>query len=218
MKTRLLCFLLTLIATASHAQRPTTTNPPLTYDTSGNILPVTMPDGAPPNLAAGTTVGGSIIASGGIAVTDGDKGSLTISGSGTSWIIDPNAVSLTQLADMATASFLGRNTAGTGDPEVLSISTVKTMLALVIGDVSGLQAALDAKLAAVTVDNTVFVDKAGSDATGLRERLDKPFLTIRAADAAALSGDTIHVRSGTYNQVQLGKAGVSYYFDQGDTK
>lgn len=38
------------------------------------------------------------------------------------------SVSLAKLANMATASFLGRNTAGTGVPEVLSVATVKTML------------------------------------------------------------------------------------------
>lgn len=41
-----------------------------------------------------------------------------------------NAVTLAKMADMADASFLGRNTAGTGDPEVLSIATAKTMLGL----------------------------------------------------------------------------------------
>ena len=44
--------------------------------------------------------------------------------------ISNNAVSLAKLADIATASFLGRNTAGTGDPEVLSVATTKTMLGL----------------------------------------------------------------------------------------
>ena len=41
-----------------------------------------------------------------------------------------DAVTLAKMANMATASLLGRNTAGTGDPEVLSYSTVKTALSL----------------------------------------------------------------------------------------
>lgn len=41
-----------------------------------------------------------------------------------------NAVTLAKMADIATASFLGRNTASTGDPEVLSMATAKTMLGL----------------------------------------------------------------------------------------
>lgn len=41
-----------------------------------------------------------------------------------------SAVTLAKMADMATASILGRNTAGTGAPEVLSASTTKTLLSL----------------------------------------------------------------------------------------
>ncbi len=45
-------------------------------------------------------------------------------------VIPDNAITLAKLADMATASFLGRNTAGSGDPEVLSIAVAKAMLNL----------------------------------------------------------------------------------------
>jgi hypothetical protein len=45
-------------------------------------------------------------------------------------MIQANAVTLAKMAQMATASFLGRNTALTGDPEVLSVATAKTMLGL----------------------------------------------------------------------------------------
>jgi hypothetical protein len=43
--------------------------------------------------------------------------------------IAAKAVTLAKMADMATASFLGRNTAEAGAPEVLSVSTVKSLLA-----------------------------------------------------------------------------------------
>jgi len=56
-------------------------------------------------------------------------GDVTSAGDGATTIA-ANAVTLAKMADMATASFLGRNTAATGDPEVLSIATVKTMLGL----------------------------------------------------------------------------------------
>ena len=42
--------------------------------------------------------------------------------------IADNAVTLAKLADMATASFIGRNTAATGDPEVLSATTARSIL------------------------------------------------------------------------------------------
>lgn len=59
----------------------------------------------------------------------------------------------------------------------------------------------------ITVKNTVFVQKNGNDATGLVERFDKPFLTIQAAETAALAAFTsrtqtsrilIKVESGNY--------------------
>lgn len=56
-----------------------------------------------------------------------------VSGSGSTSIsvtIGNNAVTLEKMATMATASLLGRNTAGTGNVEVLSSSTVKTLLSL----------------------------------------------------------------------------------------
>lgn len=68
-----------------------------------------------------------------VGVADGDKGDITVSASGATWTIDNSVVTLAKMADMATASLLGRNTAGTGAPEVLSAATVRTLLGLVIG-------------------------------------------------------------------------------------
>lgn len=76
------------------------------------------------NDAAGTL---TVAASGG-GLADGDKGDITVSGSGATWTIDANAVSLSKLATMATDSLLGRDTAGTGNVEVLSPSQVRVIL------------------------------------------------------------------------------------------
>jgi hypothetical protein len=67
---------------------------------------------------------------GGGSLGDGDYGDITVSGSATVFTIDPGVVTLAKMADMATDSFLGRDTAGTGSPEVLSVSTAKTLLGL----------------------------------------------------------------------------------------
>ena len=48
----------------------------------------------------------------------------------TALTIGAGKVTLAMQANMATASFIGRNTAGTGVPEVLSMATAKTMLGL----------------------------------------------------------------------------------------
>ena len=65
-----------------------------------------------------------------LVVSDGNKGDITVSSTGTVWTINNGVVTLAKMANMATASFLGRNTALTGVPEVLSIATAKTMLGL----------------------------------------------------------------------------------------
>lgn len=83
---------------------------------------------------------------GSAGVSDGDKGDIVVSGTGATWTIDTGVVTLAKMADMATASLLGRNTAGTGAPEVLSASTVRTLLSLVPG--TNVQA-YDAELAAI---------------------------------------------------------------------
>ncbi|MCH8134447.1 MAG: hypothetical protein IIB77_00540, partial [Proteobacteria bacterium] len=56
-------------------------------------------------------------------------GNVTGSGTGSfAATIANDAVSLAKMANMATASFLGRNTAATGDPEVLSATTARSIL------------------------------------------------------------------------------------------
>ncbi|MFN5996465.1 MAG: DUF2793 domain-containing protein [Paracoccaceae bacterium] len=65
---------------------------------------------------------------GGGGVSDGDKGDISVSGSGTTWSIDAGVVSLGKLADIATDSFLGRDTAGIGAPEVLTPAQARGIL------------------------------------------------------------------------------------------
>lgn len=54
-------------------------------------------------------------------VADGDKGDITVSASGATWTIDNDAVTLSQMAHMATNSLIGRHAAGTGNPQVVGI-------------------------------------------------------------------------------------------------
>ena len=68
--------------------------------------------------------------SGGGGVSDGDKGDITVSGSGTVWDIDANTVTNAKAADVPTATFKGRTTAATGDPEDLTVAQAKTLLNL----------------------------------------------------------------------------------------
>lgn len=69
--------------------------------------------------------------------------------------------------------------------------------------------------AALFTINTLWVMKntggnGGNDATGTRNRMDLPFLTIAAAEAAAVAGDTICVLPGNYTEPTLGVNGLTY--------
>ncbi len=62
-----------------------------------------------------------------------------VTGSGATSIattIANNVVSMAKIQQVATATFLGRNTAGTGNVEILSTSTVRTMLGYLLGSLT----------------------------------------------------------------------------------
>lgn len=63
-------------------------------------------------------------------VSDGDKGDITVSASGGTWTIDNDTVSNAKLANMATKTYKGRTSGTTGDPEDVSVATLKADLAL----------------------------------------------------------------------------------------
>lgn len=65
------------------------------------------------------------------------------------------------------------------------------------------------------IGGTTYVSKQGSDGTGQRGNTGRPFLTLTAAKAASLSGDTIVVWPGTYVEHDLLKNGVNWLFMPG---
>jgi len=71
---------------------------------------------------------------GGAGVTDGDKGDITVSGSGSTWTIDSDVVTYEKMQDTTASDiFLGRDTAGAGTIEEISASAARTILNVVDG-------------------------------------------------------------------------------------
>jgi hypothetical protein len=63
----------------------------------------------------------------------------------------------------------------------------------------------------VPLTNSVWVAKNGSDSTGTRGDPAKAFLTLRGAWTNAVSGDTVFVMPGTYDEKNLLKNGVNWH-------
>lgn len=128
---------------------------------------------------------------GGGGVTDGDKGDITVSGGGTVWTIDAQAVTLAKMADMATASLIYRKTAGSGAPEVNTLATLKTDLGLT-GTNSGDQT--------ITLTGMVTGSGTGSFAASLGS------FTKAQLDAAVSDGNVLYVGDVTTNATHTGDA------------
>lgn len=134
-----------------------------------------------------------VVGAGG-GIGDGDKGDITVSGGGTAWAIDAGAVTLAKMANLATDSFLGRDTAGTGAPEVMTPAQSRGILNVADGATAN---APDASLrdrathtgtqVASTISN---FNEAAQDAVGLM--LDASIIYDDATpllSRAALTGD-----------------------------
>ena len=89
----------------------------------------------------GSTAWNSLVymaSGGGGGLSDADYGDITVSGSGTVLTVDNNVVTNAKMADVATATFKGRTTAGTGDPEDLTATQATAMLNTVTSGLKGL--------------------------------------------------------------------------------
>lgn len=84
--------------------------------------------GTPPSQTLNLTIPRGDVGATGPAVSDGDKGDITVSSAGTDWTIDNDAVTNAKLANVATGTLKGRATAGTGDPEDLAPAQARSVL------------------------------------------------------------------------------------------
>lgn len=123
------------------------TSPTLVTPVLGSATATTINRVAITQPAMGSTLtiqeGFTLTVNGNAIVTGNNTGDQTITltgdvtGTGTGTFaatIANNAVTLAKMATMATASFLGRSTAGTGNPEVLSATTATAMINALVGD------------------------------------------------------------------------------------
>lgn len=66
---------------------------------------------------------------GGAGVTDGDKGDITVSGSGATWTVDADAITYAKIQNVSqTNVILGRDSAGAGNIEEITPAAARTLL------------------------------------------------------------------------------------------
>lgn len=104
-----------------HIHVTNSTGQTLTFKKSGQTG-ITVTNGNSAMIAAGVTDVVQVSGGGG-SVSDGDKGDITVSGGGTTWTIDADVVTYAKMQNVsATQRVLGRNTAGAGDVEEVTLS------------------------------------------------------------------------------------------------
>jgi len=136
------------------------------------------------------------------------SGDVTSTGDGAQTIAS-NAVTLAKMADMATASLLGRNTEGTGDPEVLSAATARTLLGLSSGlIVDGVTSTATLRIFTVTIYD-------GTNASTIKVAALKGFSTVIAEENnLGKNGDTGNFRldySGGVLSIEASALGGTLY-------
>lgn len=113
------------------------------------------------NETGGGTSIVEIGAGGGGGISDGDKGDITVSGSGATWTIDSDAVTYAKIQNVsATDRILGRSSAGAGDIEEITCTAAGRAL-LDDVDAAAQRSTLGLKTGATTNITTSTADPTG---------------------------------------------------------
>ena len=87
---------------------------------SGNCSTVTVNDDGSAVVAS---CGAVINQTGGGGISDGDKGDITVSGTGTVWTIDNSAVTYAKIQDVAQTKLIGRTNTSSGPPQEITVGS-----------------------------------------------------------------------------------------------
>lgn len=120
---------------------------------------------------------------GGGGVSDGDKGDITVSGSGATWTIDNDVVTYAKMQNVsATARILGRTTSGAGDVEELTGAQAAAILGTNVKSTESIYIACSDETTAITT---------GTAKVTFRMPYAFTLSAVRASVTTAPTGSTI---------------------------
>jgi hypothetical protein len=79
--------------------------------------------GSEPGVGGSWATYWDLLAAAGVGITDGDRGDIVVSASGTTWTVEANAVTDAKLRDSAALSVIGRSANSSGDPADIAAGT-----------------------------------------------------------------------------------------------
>jgi len=143
-------------------------------------------------LGAGLTMTGTTLSSSG-GVADGDKGDITVSGSGATWTIDAGAVTYAKMQDVSAASkLLGRGDSGAGDPQEITLGSGLAMTGTTLSASGSLA---DADYGDITVSSSGTVWTIDNDAVSFAKMQNIATDRLIGRDTAG-SGDPEEITVG----------------------
>ena len=178
--------------TYSRLQNVSTNNRLLGRSTAGagSIEEITVGSGL-------TLTSGTLSASGG--VTDGDKGDITVSGSGATWTIDNQAVTFAKMQNLSNNVLLGRDQFTSGSPQQITLGTNLSLSGTTLNATGG--GVTDGDKGDITVTN--------SGATWTIDNQAVTFAKIQNVTGQRLVGNW-NTPTGTINEINLSGGGLAF--------
>ena len=139
-----------------------------------------------------------VVAAGGVRGADANNGTEREIDQGTVGTLElrDDAVTLAKMAEMATDSFLGRDTAGIGNPEVISAADARTILN--VADNAGANVATNLAESTTTNTTVLITSSTGTDATLAAASTSRAGLLTKAG-FDAIAANTLKATNVTTN-------------------
>jgi len=143
----------------------------------------------------------------GSGVSDGDKGDITVSGTGTIWTIDPSSVTYAKMQNVSAVSkLLGRNSTTTGPPEEITLGSGLTMTGSTLSASGSGGAPTTVDYLVKTADAGLSAERVVGDSTSITANWGTAGAV--SFERAALTGDV--TASANANATTIASGAVTY--------